>query len=86
MGKGTSKRSRRRSRKGREEGWREGRITLILSLLKKVLGRVSSELETKILALNDKEIEKLTQDLLNMKAQSDLEQWFQIREKNNKEN
>jgi predicted transposase YdaD len=62
--------------KGRQEGWREGRITLILNQLKKVLGRVSFDLETKISKLTDKEIEILTYDLLDMKAISDLETWL----------
>jgi predicted transposase YdaD len=71
---------------GREEGWREGRITIILNLLKKILGRVSSELELKIRGLSDREIETLTYDLLDMKVLSDLEEWLKRREKNNQKN
>ena len=71
---------------GREEGWREGRITLILNQLKKVLARVSSDLEKKIRILTDKEIETLTYDLLDMKAISDLETWLKRRVQNNQRN
>lgn len=72
--------------KGREEGWREGRITTILTLLEKVLGRVSSDLEQKIRRLSDREIKKLTKDLLDMKNVSDLEEWLEIQDKNNQKN
>ena len=72
--------------KGREEGWREGRITTILTLLEKVLGRISFELEEKIRRLSDREIKKLTKDLLDMKNVSDLEEWLEIQDKNNQKN
>ena len=72
--------------KGHEEGWREGRIVLILNQLKKILGRVSSDLEQKIRGLSDGEIETLTYDLLDMKALSDLDEWLKGREKNNQKN
>ena len=72
--------------KGREEGWREGSITTILTLLENVLGRVRSELEQKIHSLSDDEIKKLTKDLLDMKQVHDLEEWLEIRDKNNKKN
>jgi predicted transposase YdaD len=73
-------------KEGREEGWREGRITTILTLLEKVLGRVSSELEQKIRRLSDREIKKLTKDLLDMKNVGDLEEWLEIQNKNNQKN
>ena len=71
---------------GREEGWREGKITTILTLLEKVLGRVRPELEQKIRCLSDQEIKKLTNDLLDMKNVTDLEKWLEIQDKNNQKN
>ena len=71
---------------GRAKGRQEGRINLILNQLKKILGRVSSDLETKIRTLTDKEIETLTYDLLDMKAISDLETWLKQRAQNNHKN
>ena len=69
---------------GREKGLREGQLGIILKLLEKVLGRISSELEARIRALSDAEIERLSYDLLNMKKINDLEEWFKMRDKNSK--
>lgn len=71
---------------GRQKGWRDGQITLILSQLKKILGRVSLDLERKIRLLSDKEIKNLTCDLLDMRAISDLEAWLKQRAQNNHKN
>jgi len=71
---------------GREEGGRDGQIKVILSQLKKVLGRVGPDLERKIRLLTDKEIENLTYDLLEMRAINDLEQWLRQRTQSNHKN
>jgi predicted transposase YdaD len=68
---------------GQQEGRREGQIKVILSQLKKILGRVRPDLERKIHLLTDKEIEKLTCDLLDMRAISDLETWVKQRTQSN---
>lgn len=73
-------------KEGREEGWRDGQIKVILSLLKKVLGRVRPELEKKIRSLTDVEIENLTSDLLDMRAINDLETWLEQRSQSNHKN
>ena len=76
--------------KGREEGWEKGReegqIKIILNQLKKILGRVSPDLELKIRSLSDREIETLTFDLLDMKAETDLEKWLDARAQNSRKN
>lgn len=72
--------------KGRQEGWRDGQIKVILSLLKKVLGRIRPELEKKIRSLTDVEIENLTSDLLDMRAINDLETWLEQRSQSNHTN
>jgi len=66
---------------GKKEGFREGRIDLLLSQLKRILGRVNSDLEERINKLNDKEIEKLSLDLLGIKQLPDLEEWFRSHQK-----
>lgn len=65
---------------GIEKGIRKGRIELILAQLKRILGRVHPELETKIQELTDKEIEKLSIDLLGIKQVADLENWLRMHE------
>lgn len=65
---------------GLEKGIRKGRIELILAQLKRILGRVHPELETKIQQLTDKEIEKLSIDLLGIKQVADLENWLRMHE------
>jgi len=72
--------------KGRQEGWRDGQINVILSLLKKVLGRIRPDLEQEIRVLTDDEIEKLTYDLLDMRAINDLETWLRQRAQSNHKN
>jgi predicted transposase YdaD len=71
---------------GREEGWRDGQIKVILNQLKKVLGRVRPDLVRKIRLLTDNEIEKLTCDLLDMRAINDLETWLKQRAQSNHKN
>ena len=71
-------------REGKEKGLREGQLRIILKLLETVLGRVSSELEARIRALSDAEIERLSCDLLSMKKMDDLEEWFKVRDENSK--
>jgi len=66
---------------GKKEGFREGRIELLLAQLKRILGRVNSDLEDRINKLNDKELDKLSLDLLGIKQLSDLEEWFRIHQK-----
>lgn len=66
---------------GKKEGFREGRIELLLAQLKRILGRVNSDLEERVNRLNDKEIEKLSLDLLGIKQLSDLEEWFRLHQK-----
>ena len=66
---------------GRKEGFREGRIELLQSQLKRILGRVDLELEKRLNKLSDKEIEKLSLDLLGIKQLSDLEEWFRLHQK-----
>jgi predicted transposase YdaD len=66
---------------GKKEGFREGRIELLLAQLKRILGRVNSDLEERINKLNDKELDKLSLDLLGIKQLSDLEEWFRLHQK-----
>jgi len=66
---------------GKKEGFREGRIELLLAQLGRILGRVNSDLEERIHKLNDKQIEKLSLDLLGIKQLSDLEEWFRLHQK-----
>ena len=66
---------------GKKEGFREGRIELLLAQLKRILGRVNSDLEERVNKLNDKELDKLSLDLLGIKQLSDLEEWFRIHQK-----
>ena len=68
-------------KEGKKEGFREGRIELLLAQLKRILGRVNSDLEERVNRLNDKEIEKLSLDLLGIKQLSDLEDWFRLHQK-----
>ena len=72
--------------KGQEEGWRNGQIKMVLNQLKKILGRVRPDLERKIQLLTNKEIEKLTHDLLDMRAINDLETWLKQRAQGNHRN
>ena len=68
-------------KEGKIEGFREGRIELLLAQLKRILGRVNSDLEERVNKLNDKELDKLSLDLLGIKQLSDLEEWFRIHQK-----
>lgn len=68
-------------KEGKREGFREGRIELLLAQLKRILGRVNSDLEERITKLSDKEIEKLSLDLLGIKQLPDLEEWFRLHQK-----
>lgn len=68
-------------KEGKKEGIRTGRNELILSQLKRILGRVNSDLESRIKNLSDNEIEKLSLDLLGIKQLSDLEEWLRVHKK-----
>ena len=68
-------------KEGKIVGFREGRIELLLAQLKRILGRVNSDLEERVNKLNDKELDKLSLDLLGIKQLSDLEEWFRIHQK-----
>ena len=69
---------------GRVEGLRDGEIRIIIKLLERTLGRVSANLENKIRSLDDKDIERLSDDLFSIKKTTDLEQWLRHRDENSK--
>ena len=68
-------------KEGKKEGIRKGRIELLLAQLKRILGRVNSDLEERVHKLTDKELEKLSLDLLGIKQLSELEDWFRLHQK-----
>jgi len=70
--------------KGLNQGLREGQIRIILKQLKTILGRVDKELENRIIALTDSDVERLSEALLKMKNVTDLEAWLRTREENSK--
>jgi predicted transposase/invertase (TIGR01784 family) len=61
---------------GRQEGRQEGEQALILRLLIRRIGDVSSDLQTQIQALSLDQLEALGEALLDFTALSDLEAWF----------
>ena len=70
-------------RKGRVEGERKGRVegelSLVLRLLRRVLGSLEPKLETQIRSLQLEKIEELSDALLDFKSSEDLSQWLQAR-------
>jgi hypothetical protein len=62
--------------KGREEGLREGRQELLLKMLKKRLGDISTELEAMIAALSSEQIDGLAESLFDITSEADLKRFL----------
>lgn len=62
---------------GRQEGRQEGEANLVLRLLNRRIGGISSELSAKIPSLSLEQLENLGEALLDFQSRQDLEQWLE---------
>ncbi len=58
------------------EGLQEGELTIILKLLKRKFGPLNEKTHFAIQALNDKQLEALSDNLLDFSSKSDLNNWL----------
>ncbi|GBF81118.1 Rpn family recombination-promoting nuclease/putative transposase [Aphanothece sacrum] len=63
-------------RKGKAQGRQEEGVSLIIRLLKRRIGEVSSVLESQIRSLSIEQLEELGEALLDFKSQEDLMNWL----------
>ncbi|NCR02041.1 MAG: Rpn family recombination-promoting nuclease/putative transposase [Microcystis aeruginosa L211-101] len=61
----------------RDEGRQEGEANLVLRLLNRRIGGISSELSAKIPSLSLEQLENLGEALLDFQSRQDLEQWLE---------
>jgi len=64
-------------RQGIQQGIQQERYSLILRLLNRKLGQLSSEIETQVKTLSLNNLEQLTDELLNFNDTSDLVNWLE---------
>ena len=62
--------------KGRQEGLQEGRQELLLKMLKKRLGALSSELEAMIAALSVEQLDALAESMFDISSEAELKRWL----------
>lgn len=62
--------------KGRQEGLRQGEANLVWRILRRKCGELSLSVQTKIQSLSSRQIENLSEDLLDFKGVADLEKWL----------
>ncbi|MGK7953095.1 MAG: Rpn family recombination-promoting nuclease/putative transposase [Xenococcaceae cyanobacterium] len=62
--------------KGRAEGIKEGEVSLVLRLLKKRIGEISAEDESRITGLSVEQLEALGEALLDFSSGDDLSAWL----------
>ena len=61
---------------GRAEGKQEGEVSLVLRLLKKRIGKVAPDLQTRIQGLSIEELEDLDEALFDFTSAADLVNWL----------
>ena len=64
------------TRKGRQEGRQEGELKIVLRILNRKLGTLSTQLTEKVSYLKPSQLEALAEDLLDFQTFSDLEFWL----------
>lgn len=58
------------------EGLQEGEITIILKLLKRKFGPLNEKIRLAIQTLNDKQLEALSDNLLDFSSKNELDNWL----------
>jgi hypothetical protein len=68
-------------RTGIEQGRREGEVSIVMRLLKRKVGELNPEVETKVRELSESQLEALSEALLDFTSIDDLIYWFSRHQK-----
>jgi len=68
-------------RTGIEQGRREGEVSIVMRLLRRKVGELNPEIETKVRELSESQLEALSESLLEFTSINDLVYWFDRHEK-----
>jgi BMFP domain-containing protein YqiC len=63
-------------RTGIEQGRREGEVSIVMRLLKRKVGELNPEIETKVRELSETQLEALSEALLDFTSINSLVYWF----------